>query len=224
MVTEHKENKKIIFAKGICFNKLFWIFLVGCVVGVLIETLYCLILGGHFEVRWGVIYGPFNPVYGFGTVIITLALNKFSNSSKLKIFVLSVFLGGAYEYFCSFFQEITLGAVSWNYKEANFNFSGRTTLTYAFCWGLLGLVWIKKIYPRISDWIESFPHRLGKVSTFFLLWFMVFNMLVSSAAVWRYSNRSNGILPKNRLEFILDDLYPNEVIKRVYPNMKVIKK
>lgn len=52
------------FAHGLNFYKLFWIFFVGCFLGVVIETLYCLVTRHRFESRQGLIYGPFNLVYG----------------------------------------------------------------------------------------------------------------------------------------------------------------
>ena len=49
------------FATGLCFYKLFWIFLVGCVIGCLVEMLWCYLNEGFFESRQGLIYGPFFP-------------------------------------------------------------------------------------------------------------------------------------------------------------------
>ena len=219
-------NKKecVVFARELCFYKLFWIFLIGCVVGVLAETLYCLILGGSFEVRWGVIYGPFNPVYGFGTVLITIVLHRYSKLSKVKMFFLSMFLGGAYEYLCSFFQEVTLGTISWSYENKFFSLGGRTSLVYVLCWGILGLLWIKAIYPKVSGWIESFPIKLGKILTWILFIFMILNMVISSLAVHRYSSRYCHIPPQNKFDIFLDKAYPDKVLKSIYPNMKVVKR
>lgn len=50
------------FASGLNFYKLFWIFLIGSFFGVVAETLWCFIVQHKFEIRWGLIYGPFNPV------------------------------------------------------------------------------------------------------------------------------------------------------------------
>ncbi len=221
---KNDDVKNDVFAEGLGFYKLFWVFLFGCVVGVLVETLYCLILGGNFEVRWGVIYGPFNPVYGFGTVIATLLLTRFSRLSNFRVFVFSMLIGGSYEYVCSFFQEMTLGAVSWSYEGRGLNLDGRTSLTYSLCWGFMGLIWLKKVYPKISKWVESFPVKLGKTLTWVLLVFMTFNMLISTIAVWRYSKRVNGIPPRNRFEIFLDRNYNDSVLRFVYPNMRVVKR
>ena len=64
-IDSFKTNKKS-FATGIGFYKLFWVFFIGCFVGVVIEVLFCIFVTEHrYESRQGLIYGPFNPVYGF---------------------------------------------------------------------------------------------------------------------------------------------------------------
>ena len=125
---------------------------------------------------------------------------------------------------CNFFQELTLGTVSWTYNGSILSFGGRTSISYSLCWGALGLVWIKHAYPKISGWIESFPLKFGKIITWFLFVFMFFNMLISSAAVWRYSSRHQGIKAKNRFEVFLDKNFSDDLICFIYPNMKVVGK
>ena len=109
-------------------------------------------------------------------------------------------------------------------KGKFFNLGGRTSLGYILCWGFLGLLWVKNIYPKVSDWIESFPLKVGKVLTWILFVFMIFNMLISSLAVYRYSSRYSNITAKNNFETFLDKAYPDEMLKRVYPNMKIVKR
>ena len=60
------------------YSKLFWVFIFGCVVGVAVETLWCILTLRRIESRAGVIYGPFNPVYGFGAVLFTTILKVFA--------------------------------------------------------------------------------------------------------------------------------------------------
>ena len=53
MSNEQNENKKERrpFAPGLCFSKLVWGFLISCVVGFLVETLWCYIRHGYIESR-----------------------------------------------------------------------------------------------------------------------------------------------------------------------------
>ena len=65
---DYRERQEAHFAQGMTFYKLFWVFFIGCFAGVVLETIYCLIQRGHYESRVGLIYGPFNLVYGVGAL------------------------------------------------------------------------------------------------------------------------------------------------------------
>ena len=212
--------KRETFAQVICFYKLFWIFFIGCFVGAVVETIYCLAVTGHFEIRWGVIYGPFNPVYGFGALIMTLISCKVANKRDLWIFLICMFSGGVCEYFCSFFQEKIFHTISWDYKDTQFNFNGRTNSLYAFFWGLLWLVWVKDIFPRLSRLIEKIPAKKGKILTLILLVYMVLNMTISGLAALRQKQRYENIPANSWLSSTLDKLYPDEFLEKFYPNLQ----
>ena len=87
-----KENKsvsnlnEVSFAKGINFFKLFWIFYIGCFLGVVIETIWCILTNGYFEYRTALILEPLNPVYGVGAVIISLLLSKMKKYTNLVLY------------------------------------------------------------------------------------------------------------------------------------------
>lgn len=215
---EPQQNQKPPFASGLNFYKLFWIFFIGCFVGVVIETLWCLLTRHRLESRAGVIYGPFNPVYGFGAVLLTLCLHKLSKKRDLWIFLCSMVLGGAFEYLCSLVQELAFGTVSWEYSHTMFNIGGRTNLLYSFFWGILGLLWIKDIYPFLSRLIERIPQRIGVILTWVLCVFMVFNMGISALACARQADRQKGIPSTNAITEFLDRHYPDEFLRKIYPN------
>ncbi len=220
MKAKATSNNKNILSQGLDFYNLFWIFFIGCFLGVVCETVYCLIVSGCYEIRWGLIYGPFNPVYGTGAVLMTLVTYRLSNKRDLWIFLICMVLGAVCEYLFSFFQEKIFHTISWNYKDTQFNFNGRTNVFYAFCWGLLGIVWIKDIFPRLSKLIEKIRAKSGKVFTFILLIYMILNMTVSSLAVWRQSQRYEDVPATNWLLTSLDEYYPDEFLKKFYPNMQ----
>lgn len=207
------------FASGIDFYKLFWVFMIGCFFGVVVETLFCLVTHGYIESRQGLIYGPFNPVYGFGAVVMTIVLHPIAHRRWYIIFVLSMILGGGFEYISSLIQQTTTGTVSWQYHQMPFNLGGRTSLQYSFYWGVLGLLWVKEIYPLMSKWIEKIPKRFGVPMTWILVVFMVANMTISVLAVNRWNERTEGIPASGGFEEFLDKTYPNDFLDKVYPNM-----
>lgn len=207
------------FAHGLNFYKLFWIFFIGCFAGVVIETIWCLIVHSKFESRQGLIYGPFNPVYGFGALVLTVGLHWLSKKRDLWIFLGSVVLGSAAEYLCSWVQETVFGTLSWQYDAMPFNLNGRINLLYSIFWGILGLLWVKELYPRLSRLIEKIPNRWGIPLTWVLVVFMALNMAISGLAVARQTERHAGIPASNAFEVFLDEHYDDERLKKVYTNM-----
>lgn len=216
---DYRENKKKHFARGNTFYKLFWVFFIGCFLGVIIEMLYCYFKNGHFESRVGLIWGPFNLVYGFGALALSFFLYKYRNRSMIYSFAGGFVVGSIIEYLCSFFQEMLFGSVSWDYSSMPFNLNGRICLLYSLFWGILGVLWIKEIYPRMAFWILKIPNKIGKVLTIVLLIFMIINSLCSGLVVYRWSKRVEGVASHNTLERVIDDLYPNEKMEELFPNL-----
>lgn len=143
------------FAHGVNFYKLCWVFFICCFLGVVIETIFCFIASGRLSQRTGLVWGPFNLIYGFGAVLLTVSLQRLRGKNDRYIFVGGAVIGGAFEYFCSWLQETVTGTVSWDYSGMPFNLNGRINLLYCIFWGVLALVWVKEIYPRISGWIDQ---------------------------------------------------------------------
>ena len=139
------KQKEETFAKGICFKKIFWLFMVGCVFGCVFEMVNHFIHYGDWVSRRGLIYGPLNPVYGLGLVFFVIFLSKIKNPAL--IFLGGMLLGGGCEYLCSLVQEKVFGTLSWDYSHQLFNIGGRTSLKYMIIWGLLALLVMKIVYP-----------------------------------------------------------------------------
>ena len=219
------ENAEKPFAFGLCCGKLFWIFMIGNVVGFALETIYAIIVPPHLlEWRVSVVFGPFIMVYGFGAVALTLILRKMYNQKDFLIFLASMVIGGAFEYLCSFFQQAAFGMVSWEYSDSMLNISGRTNLLYSFFWGILGLVWVKDLYPFLSRLIQKIPKRVGKPLTVAVSLFMAADMAISAAAIYRQSERINNIPADNGVRVFLDTYFPDEFMKTIYPHMEYVGK
>ncbi|MGD9560020.1 MAG: putative ABC transporter permease, partial [Oscillospiraceae bacterium] len=157
---KHKDvnNGQKSFAAGLNLYKLIWLFIIGCVIGVLFETLYVYFTTGMWERRSGMLYGPFNQVYGLGAVLFTLVLYRFRKKNALLIFLASAVIGGAFEYVCSWVQQLAFGSVSWEYSDMPANVGGRTNLFYSLGWGLMGLIFITHTWPFISEMVERIPN------------------------------------------------------------------
>lgn len=215
---ECKEDKP--FAYGFCFTKLFYLFVIGSFIGTILETIWAFCVDGHFEMRVGMVYGPFIPVYGGGACFLTAALYKLYKLNDTLVFVISAFVGAGFEYFCSWLQEQMFGTVSWDYSDTPFNLDGRTNLMYALIWGFLGLVWVRYLYPWTAKLIEKIPKRAGAIITTFLIVFMAFNGFMSVTATARWTQRTEGVPASNSFEEYLDEKFDNEKMEFLFPGMK----
>ncbi len=209
-------EQKEVFARGICFKKIFLLFMIGCLIGCLMEMINHFLHYGNVVSRSGLIYGPLNPVYGFGIILFVLCLSKVEK--PVHIFILGMFLGGGFEYLCSLFQEKVFGTVSWDYSHQMFNIGGRTSLKYMIIWGFMALLVMKVIYPFLSNLIERMPVNFGNVLTMFLTLFMIFNVCISVMACLRQSERSLGLKASNGMEVFLDKHYPDERLNEIFEN------
>ncbi len=216
------------FAEGICFTKLFWIFLLGSIFGAYYEQILNLFIHYHYhhefvwQLRRGVIYGPISPIYGVGAVLFTILLLR-KEKSNFSIFLKGALIGGSFEYLISFFQETFFGTISWDYSQDFLNINGRTTIPYMIVWGLLALLFAKVIYPTISNIIESFPQKFGDVFTGILVVLLVLDFFVSWGSLIRQTLRHKGYEPITFVGTFFDKHYNDEVLRQYYANMKVIK-
>ncbi len=202
------------------YEKIFWIFMLGCVLGYMYETIIVLFQKGYIESRQGLIYGPLSPVYGIGGVIYYKFFKSIKTRNKLAVFFIAMLLGGVTEYVCSLFQEEIFGTISWDYSYLPFNINGRTSLLHCTYWGIAGIIYVTCIEPAI-DTIEPYMQKKWvHVITIIFVIFMVFNIFISATASIRQKNRMYNIPAKNQFEEFLDKYYPDEYLNRIYANKK----
>ena len=199
---------------------LFWVFIIGSILGYIYEMILVLLQKGYFESRQGLIYGPFIPVYGIGGMVYYMILSNVKTRNKVKIFLITAVLGGTTEYLCSFVQEKVFGTISWDYSYLTFNLNGRTSLLHCTYWGTAGILYSVYISPKIEKLKENIEKNSLKIVTAVLTVFMVWDITISCLAAGRQYSRKNNIEPLNRLDAYLDEHYPDEVIDRVYANKK----
>jgi len=87
------------------FNKLIFLFLIGSIVGLLIEVLYHAALFGEYQSRAGLIWGPFSSLYGAGAVMISVLLNYLWRCPGILVFLVSAVVGSTVEFVTSLGME-----------------------------------------------------------------------------------------------------------------------
>lgn len=197
---------------------LFWVFIIGSIAGFIFEVTVVFFQKGHFELRQGLIYGPFIPVYGIGAMCYYIVLSKIKIKNKVQIFLITMILGGITEYLCSFIQEKAFGTISWDYSYLPFNINGRTSLLHCIYWGIGGVLYITYIEPLLNKMIDKTNMKAFDLITIILSIFIVFDISISWMAADRQTERKNDIEPQNHLDLFLDKNYPDEYMNRIFNN------
>lgn len=209
-----KEEEKLSFAEFV------WLFVLGALIGDIVETIFCRITAGVWMSRSSLVWGPFSIVWGLAIALVTALLYKNKDREDRYLFVTGTVLGGAYEYICSVFTEIVFGKIFWDYSDIPFNLGGRINLLYCFFWGIAAVVWFKVAYPWLNRLVQWVLQRAGRWLTAALVLFMVADVMVSVLALVRYDTREKGIQANKNWEMIMDSHFPDERMARIYPNAK----
>ena len=196
--------------------RIFWIFIIGSVFGFFAEMIYALVYTRALEIRQGLLYGPFIQIYGIGAIAYYLLVSKIQEPKKL--FFSGMLMGGVLEYLCSFFQEIFFGTISWYYSNLFLNFNGRTSFIYCFYWGLIGVFFLKVVYPFLLNIDKLAENKKFRIFSYIFIIFMIFNITISCLAANRKEERRKKIPPKNNLDIFLDRAYPDIYMDRIYNN------
>lgn len=108
-------------------------------------------------VNRGVMHGPWLPIYGCGSVLILLFLNRFRRNPALE-FILIVVLCGSVEYFTSLVLEIVHGGTRWwDYTGYFLNLHGRICAEGLLVFGIGGMAIVYVLAPFLDGMFRRLP-------------------------------------------------------------------
>lgn len=216
------------------FN-LFWVFFVCSVLGLILEEVWHMVVvdPGVYQDRAGMLFGPFSPIYGFGAVLMTMALNRFYKKNHLIIFLVSALIGGAFEVFVGWFMQTSFGVVSWSYSHIRlFGMpdpiavltGGRTCTPFACMWGLGGLIWIKVLLPRLLKLINMIPWKRRYSATVILTAVMLIDGVMTLQSLDYWYQRVNGTVRNIPVAQFYDKHFDNEYMENRFQSMTMSPK
>ena len=132
---------------------IFIYFMAYSLIGWALETVYCSLLEGKFVYR-GFLNGPICPIYGFGALLVLAVLGDFS-SHPLILYGLGLVLATSLEYIASYLLERFFNMKWWDYSKKRFNIKGRVCLWNSTLFGLLALVLIYWVHPRMVALLDQ---------------------------------------------------------------------
>ena len=202
--------------------KLIWIFIIGSIAGYIIETSFYMIKHGVFMNKQGLLYGPFKPIYGVGAVLLSIILNMLKGKNNWLIFFFGSIIGGVFEYICSIVLEYVFGTRMWSYANMGMNINGRVFIPYLPIWGIISLLYLKVLYPGFNKVYLKVPKKLLYFLTIIVSIFMVYDILISSFAVMRMSERAHNVPSSTKFEKYLDKKYTDKYILKRVPYLKIV--
>ncbi len=229
MLGRDREGKGFI---ELNFFNLFWVFVVCSVLGLVIETVYHMVIvePGVYQDRAGMLFGPFSPIYGVGAMLMTIALNRFYRSNPLIIFAVSAVIGGVFECLVSWFMQTSFGAVAWDYTGMTILglpdpiatiAQGRTSTPFMLMWGALGLVWIRFCLPRLLTLINKIPWKIRYSFTSFCALLMFVNAVMTFQALDCWFERLSGIAPTSAIAEFYATNFDDDYMEQRFQSMTI---
>lgn len=143
------------------FNLLVLVMIIGGITGFVYEEIFYYFDLGQL-VKRGSTYGPWIPIYAFGSAFITIITYKYKDK-PLIVFGLSLLITGVLEYLTGMFFYEVLHTRLWDYNTEILNFgniNGYVCLRSVLLFGFAGLFLIYYIVPKILKVMKRVDQKL----------------------------------------------------------------
>lgn len=184
------------------------IFFILSFIGWIWEVCMHMITYGEF-VNLGVLHGPWLPIYGTGSVLILLILNKFRKNPPLE-FISAMTLCGFIEYFTGYYLEMTHnGQRWWDYTGYYLNLHGRICAEGLLTFGIGGMLIVYVLAPLLDNILRQISHRILLPLCLVLILLFVCDQCYSS----RHPNTGTGITRSAFYSCLSNNTIPSPVQK-----------
>ena len=144
-------------------------FFLTSILGHLLETIMCK------SYESGILYGPWTPVYGFGSLIIIFFSDKIFKKKNMNIifkfillFIFCFFILTLTELVGGLLIEKIFGYAFWDYTKYRFNIGKYICLEIALIWGLISILFVF-IRPILNKIIEYIPNLITYIFIFLMI-------------------------------------------------------
>lgn len=138
-----------------------WIVLIYGFFGWCGEVAFAAVKDGKFVNR-GFLNGPICPIYGFGVLIVTVALEPIANNIPL-LFVGSVVFTSLLEFITGFVLERLFHEKWWDYSNVRFNIKGYICPQFSLLWGVAATLIVLFLHPSVMWLVGRIPVNIGIV-------------------------------------------------------------
>ncbi|MCQ2801309.1 MAG: putative ABC transporter permease [Bacilli bacterium] len=134
--------------------KLSTLFVVGSLLGYIIEVIYKRVISKKKWTNPGFLKGPYLPIYGFGTIVLyeisSILINLLNVPKPLEVIIVILTFGVLLT-----FLELLSGFIFlkrfnlrlWDYSKRRLNLNGLICLRYSVYWTILGVGYFYLLHP-----------------------------------------------------------------------------
>ncbi len=167
---------------------LFLLFFFYSIIGYFIEVISVSLIAKKMVLSRGFLIGPYLPIYGVGSIIITCFLQKY-HRDLLALFVMGTVLCSILEYFTSYIMEKLFRLRFWDYSFKKFNLNGRISLENSIMFGIGGVLLIEFINPIVKRlFMHLFPTLVIVLGLLFTFIFLI-DLVVSTVVIFQLKSK-----------------------------------
>ena len=170
----------------------FLLYFMYCVIGYVLECIFCSIINKKLVLNRGFLIGPYLPIYGKGALCIIFLLNKYLED-PFALFIMASLIATVLEYFASYFMEKIFKARWWDYSEKKFNLNGRVCLTNTVLFGLGGLIVMYVVNPFLTGILDGFSKTT--IIVLGLIFFTIYavDTIISFTTIYKLRSSSTSL-------------------------------
>ena len=204
--------------RNVTYRDVLWLFVMGSVVGFVLEGLWHLLRIGRWESHTATVWGPFCIIYGIGTAIAYVLSSKIKDKPLGQQFIIYGAAGSLVEYFGSLFQEVCFGMSSWDYSDHFLNIGGRVSLWMTLLWAILGISFAIFVFPLFDRILHKMKGKYWRIATIAVTVFMSADLIFTALTVWRWNERQEDLPASNVFEEFVDQRYNDDKMADIFPN------
>lgn len=125
---------------GLVYQEVFWLFMVGSILGVVVEGCWCRFRHGRWRTHVVSLWGPFNIVYGIGIAVFYIGDSLLYQETWLVRVAVLALAGSLVEYLCGLVIRLGIRMKAWDYRDHFLNIQGLISFKMTLMWGAMGVV------------------------------------------------------------------------------------
>ncbi len=168
------------------FRNIFLLFMIYSLIGWIVEIIDIYFYTKKIANR-GFLIGPYCPIYGVGTTIMTFIFNH-SSDDLFGIFAKAMIVCALLEYTTSYVMEKLFKKRWWDYSHRKYNLNGRVCLENLVLFGIAGCILVKFTNPFFNDLIMNLPSVIANTASIIIAVIFIADIIISFKIVNKLKN------------------------------------